>query len=58
MLENGADFYRELLAAFIFVAFPEADAGLPLALAVAAIELGRVGRSRRNAGKPRHPATR
>jgi hypothetical protein len=33
MLENGPDFDRELLAAFLFVALPHADPGsLPLQL--------------------------
>jgi hypothetical protein len=35
MLENGSDFDRELLAAFLLVAFPEAKPGLALAVLAA-----------------------
>jgi len=43
VLENGPDFDRELLPAFLFVAFPEAKPGLALAVLTAPVglQLGR-----------------
>jgi hypothetical protein len=44
MLENGPDFDRELLPAFLFLALPEADTGLPFAVyrLASGLELGGV----------------